>query len=302
MSKIITVFGSTEPQGHSLILSLLKDHKYTIRAVVTRKTSSSDQASKLRDLGVQLFETNLDDRQSIATALEGAYGCFLYTETDFGASNPEEREYQQGENVVDVAMVKKVQHIVFSTLPSVRQAIGISAANCDAKARINDYINERELPRTSVIFPFSYQNLTTVFKPKKLQQHVYGLGIPMLNTSINMFDVNQAGPLLHYIFDNPAQTMNKTFNVVGDKLRVDEIAQIFAKVLKPNEFKDMKMQVEEFRRLPGEGIEDLGNMFEYFARHDLRFNMETTKKMLPNVKNFEQWVVENKTSLYAILN
>lgn len=56
-----------------------------------------------------------------------------------------------------------------------------------------------------------------------------------------MFDINQAGPLLHYIFDNPAQTMNKTFNVVGDKLRVDEIAQIFTKVLKPNEFKDMKV-------------------------------------------------------------
>lgn len=176
MSKIITVFGSTEPQGLSLIHSLLKDPKYTIRAVVLRKAASSDQARKLCDLGVQIFETNLEDRKSIATALEGAYGCFLFTDTDFSASNPEELEYQLGENVVDVAMVKKVQHIIFSTLPSVRQAIGISAANCDAKARINDFINERELPRTSVIFPFSYQNLATVFKPKKLQQHVYGLG------------------------------------------------------------------------------------------------------------------------------
>ncbi|XP_072177121.1 nmrA-like family domain-containing protein 1 [Diadema setosum] len=302
MSKIIAVFGSTDPQGNSLIHALLKDPKYTVRAVVAANKSPSDAEQKLRDLGVEIFKTDLNDRQSIAKALEGAYGCFLWTETDFNAPNPEELEYQQGENVVDVAMVKKVQHLVVSTLPHVRQAIGIAAANCDAKARINDHINERELPRTSVIFPFTYQNLTTAFKPKKLQQHVYGIDIPMLNTPINMFDITQAGAALAYIFNNPAQTMNKTFAIVGDKLRVDEIAQIFTKHLKPNEFKDTKMQVEEFRRYKIPGVEDLANMFEFMARHDLRYNMETTKKMVLNVKTFEDWVVENKTSLYAMLN
>ena len=64
----------------------------------------------------------------------------------------------------------------------------------------------------------------------------------MLNTPINMFDVNQAGAILHYIFNNPSKTMNKTFAIVGDKLRVDEIAHMMTKILKPNEFKDMKVK------------------------------------------------------------
>ena len=175
MSKVIAVFGATEPQGNSLIRSLLKDPNYTVKAVTTKKKSSTEEAQKLRDLGVEVIVCDLMDRQSIATILEGAYGCYLSTDTDFNASDPEELEYQQGENVVDVAMVKKVQHLVFSALPHVRQAIGIAAANCDAKARINDHINDRELPRTSVIFPFSYQNLATAFKPHKLSQHIYGI-------------------------------------------------------------------------------------------------------------------------------
>ena len=78
--------------------------------------------------------------------------------------------------MADVCMAMKVKHIVFNAQSHVSKVIGVKARHYDAKAYINDYMNERELPLTSVILPFAYENFLGEFKPEKYQQHEYTIG------------------------------------------------------------------------------------------------------------------------------
>ena len=60
----------------------------------------------------------------------------------------EEREIQQGKNMIDAAEKASVKHFVWSSLDHT-PAPGVRVAHWESKAIIDDYLKEKGLPRTS---------------------------------------------------------------------------------------------------------------------------------------------------------
>ncbi|XP_002732736.1 nmrA-like family domain-containing protein 1 [Saccoglossus kowalevskii] len=300
MAKVITVFGATGAQGGSVARALLKDTQYKVRAV-TRDINSA-AARTLASAGAEVVKADYSNRDSLVAALQGSYGCFVVTVSNFGVPNYEELEVKQGQNIADACSISKTEHVVFSVKQHVRKVLGIVARHCDAKARIEDYMNDLDLPLTSIMVPFTFESLLSTFKPRKFDFQRYKLDIPMGEVPLDGISVEQLGDCVKSIFDNRTLYLHKTLSITGDKLTVKEYGAILSRHIPPFIFQDAQITNDEFRQCGRLAAEDYGNMFEFFQRVDQRHSMKLTKTLNPNTKSFAQWVIENKQLIMSSLD
>jgi hypothetical protein len=138
LKRLAVVLGATRGQGRSVVDALLQTGQYDIRGV-TRDTSTPD-AHRLRDLGVDVVSADLSDRAALSKAFASAQVIFAVTTMYDGAM---EREVAQGKNVADSASaVEKLEHFVWSTLPSASTVSGgkVPVPHMDGKAQVDEYI------------------------------------------------------------------------------------------------------------------------------------------------------------------
>jgi uncharacterized protein YbjT (DUF2867 family) len=98
-------------QGGSVVRFLLKSKQFRVRGI-TRNTQGV-RAKELSSQGVDIVEASLDNVESLKRAFRGVYGVFGVTNY---WEHGEEREIQQGINMVNAAKEENVQHFVYSTI------------------------------------------------------------------------------------------------------------------------------------------------------------------------------------------
>ena len=117
--RLLTIFGATGKQGGSVIDVVLArpelSAKYALRGITRDPTSSKSQ--QLSSSGVEVVKGDLDDVNSLESALKGSYGVFGVT--DFLASMSKSQEIQQGKNILAACKAADVKHLVWSSLPHV---------------------------------------------------------------------------------------------------------------------------------------------------------------------------------------
>ena len=73
-----------------------------------------------------------------------------------------DREIEQGKAVADVCKKAGVKHVVFSSVDGAKEKIGILCPHMDSKAVVDKYLDEIGVPKTSVRYPFYFENFTNV--------------------------------------------------------------------------------------------------------------------------------------------
>ncbi|KAL9033999.1 MAG: hypothetical protein Q9214_007247 [Letrouitia sp. 1 TL-2023] len=100
--RIIVVIGATGKQGGSVVKSLLADPKaasqFHVKAI-TRDTTK-ESAKALAALGAETISGDLDNKDSLTSAIAGAYGVFAVT--NFWEKFSAEVEEAQGKAIADV--------------------------------------------------------------------------------------------------------------------------------------------------------------------------------------------------------
>ncbi len=109
--KILVVFGATGNQGGSVIKSVLADPKtaseFKIRAIT--RDPSKPSAKALEAQGVECVAADINSKEQIKSAFEGAYAVFAVT--NYWDKMDAELEKTQGKNVADMAMVgRSIEH------------------------------------------------------------------------------------------------------------------------------------------------------------------------------------------------
>src|SRR5258708_1344750 len=122
--KIIVVTGATGAQGGGLVRAILAnpDGEFTARAL-TRDVNSS-KAQELARLGAEVVAADVNDKDSLRKAFEGAYGAFLVT--FFWEHLSPEKEKAEARNLAQAAKSAGVKHVIWSTLEDTRQWIPLS--------------------------------------------------------------------------------------------------------------------------------------------------------------------------------
>ena len=173
MPQTVVVFGATGLIGASVATALL--NYFSVKAV-TRDTSSA-KALGLKSTGLDIVQITDSNPQALDSVLQGAYGCFVMTNTDLSDPNAETAEFKQGQAIAEACRRNGVEHVVYSTQLSVVKAIGLRAKHMDAKAQVESYMKELGLKVTGLIVPCLYENLLeTPFRPRPYQDGTYGLG------------------------------------------------------------------------------------------------------------------------------
>src|SRR4051794_26668502 len=119
--KIITVFGATGAQGGGLAHAILNDpnSEFSVRAVT--RDANSDKAKALAALGAEVVTADIDDKESMQKALQGAYGAYFVT--FFWSHFSAEKETTEAKAMAEAAKAAGLQHAVWSTLEDVRQFV-----------------------------------------------------------------------------------------------------------------------------------------------------------------------------------
>jgi uncharacterized protein YbjT (DUF2867 family) len=304
--KIITIFGATGAQGGGLAHAILSDKnsEFSVRAV-TRDTTS-EKAKKLAEMGAELITADIDDKQSLAKALQGAYGAYFVT--FFWAHFSAERELAEAKSMAEAAKEAGIKHAIWSTLEDTRKWVPLNdnrmptlhgkykVPHFDAKGEAEKFFTDAGVPVTFFRASFYWDNLIYFGSgPKKGPDGKLYLTFPLDDKKMAGIASEDIGKCAYGIFKRGEEFIGKTIGVAGEHLTGQEMAAALTKAL-GQEVIFNNVSPETFRNFGFPGADDLGNMFQFYrdfedvcnSVRDVKFSRELN----PELKTFEQWLSE----------
>ncbi len=309
--KIIAIVGATGAQGKGLIDAILNDKsgEYKVRALT--RNMGSDKAKVLAQRGVEVVDANVDDKNSLVKAFKGAYGA--YCVTFFWEHFSPEKENLHAKNMAEAAKEAGVQHVIWSTLEDTRNWIPLSddrmptlhgkykVPHFDAKGESNVYFEKSGVPYTLLNTSFYWENFIYFgLGPQKGPDGSYAITFPMGDKKLPGIASDDIGKCAFSIFKAGTEYQGKTVSIAGEHLTGKQIASAFSKHL-GIEVKYNDVPASVYRSFGFPGADDMGNMFQFKADFETDFcgarNIEATKKLNPELFDFDTWLEKNKSAL-----
>ena len=305
--KIITVFGATGAQGGGLARAILNDlnSEFSVRAV-TRDTGS-DKAKELANMGAEVVAADIDDKESLKRALEGAYGAYFVT--FFWAHYSPEKEMAEAKNMAEAAKEAGTKHVIWSTLEDVRKWVPLDdnsmptlhgkykVPHFDGKGESDQYFIDAGVPVTFMLASYYWDNLTNFgMGPKRGADGKLTITFPMGDKKMAGIAAGDIGKCAYGIFKKGAELIGKRVGVAGDQLTCTEMANALSKAL-GQEVSYNEITPEQYRGFGFPGADDLGNMFQFYRDFDEVCNsirdVRFSRELNPELQSFEMWLAEN---------
>jgi uncharacterized protein YbjT (DUF2867 family) len=306
-SKIITVFGATGAQGGGVARAILSDKsmEFTVRAVT--RDVNSDKAQELARLGAEVVTANIDDRETVAKTLAGAYGAYFVT--FYWAHFSPEKELEEAKKMAEAAKEAGLQHVIWSTLEDTRKWVPIEddsmptlmgkykVPHFDAKGEADQFFIDFGVPTTFLRASFYWDNFIHFGSgPKRGEDGILYLALPLGDKKMAGIAAEDIGKCAYGIFKKGKELLGKTIGVAGEHLTGQEMANALSNAL-GKEVRFNNISPESYRKLGFPGSDDLGNMFQFYRDFDevcnsVR-NVEFSKQLNPELKSFKMWLDEN---------
>ncbi len=215
----VLVVGATGNQGGSTARYLLRQG-WSVRALV--RDPDTEKARVLAGLGARLVVGDLEDADSLRTALRGAYGVFsVQTPLSVGGPPAEER---QGILLADVAAGIGVGHYVHSSVGGAENPAGVHWR--ESKLRIEERVREHGLPATFIRPTYFMDNLSQYPPLLEDGELVYRRAL-LPGRRLQMIDSADIGFFVAEAFADPDTSIGARLEIAGDDLTGDEIAAAF---------------------------------------------------------------------------
>jgi len=309
--KIIAIVGGTGAQGGGLVRAILNDKEGGFKVRAITRNANSDKAKELEKMGAEVVEADVDNKESLVKAFEGAYGAFCVT--FFWEHFSPEKEKQHAKNMAEAAKEAGVQHVIWSTLEDTRKHISIDddrmptlmgiykVPHFDAKGESNMYFKNSGVPYTLLYTSFYWDNFIYFgLGPQKGPDGKLALTMPMKDKKLPGIAAEDIGKTALGVFKAGDNYKNKSLGIVGEKLTVNEMANGFAEILETEvAYNDVPASV--FRSFDFPGADDLGNMFQFNAEFEKEFcdarDIDETRQLNPELLTFKEWLQKNEDKI-----
>jgi uncharacterized protein YbjT (DUF2867 family) len=272
--KIVLITGVTGQQGGALARAL-SGKGFKLRGL-TRKPDG-DGAKKLKELGVDVVQGDLDDVGSLKSVLQGVWGVFGVQNTwEAGV----EREEEQGKRLARLAREASVSHFVYASVGSADEQTGIP--HFDNKARVEDVVRELKFASHVILRPvFFMQNVTGAWF---LQGDKLTVGLKP-DTKVQMVAVEDIGKISAQAFIRSDALNRREIDLAGDNLSMTEVARaLSAKLGKNIEF--VSLPIEAVRK----NSEDTALMLEWFEKTGYSADIAALDAEFGHMLRFDEWV------------
>ncbi|KAI4099233.1 MAG: hypothetical protein L6R37_006035 [Teloschistes peruensis] len=230
--KLVVVFGATGNQGGSVIKSIQGDprtaQEFKIRGI-TRDTSKPN-AKALEGKGVETVAADINNKDQIKAALQGAYAVFAVT--NYWEKMDAQLEEQQGKDIADLSKEAGVQHLIWSSLLNVNHLTNGKFPNVehfDSKAAVEQYIRDIGVPATFFMPGFFMSNFEGFIRKSPDNDNAYILALPMPDdTPIPMFDAgDDTGKFVKGILTHREKVLGKRVLAATDYETPEQIMETF---------------------------------------------------------------------------
>lgn len=310
-SKIIAVVGGTGAQGKGLVNAILNDKDGGFKARVITRNANSDKAKELANLGAEVVEADVEDKASLVNAFKGAYGA--YCVTFFWEHFSPEKENLHARNMAEAASEAGVKHVIWSTLEDSRKFIPLiddrmptlqgkyKVPHFDAKGESNIYFEKSGIPYTLLKTSFYWENFIYFgLGPQKGPDGKLAITFPMGDKKLPGISSEDIGKCAYSIFKSGAEFQGKTVSIAGEHLTGAQMAEAFTKNL-GTEVKYNDVPASVYRNFGFPGADDMANMFQFKADFETEYcgarDINATKKLNPELLNFDSWLEKNKKAI-----
>ena len=250
--ETVLVVGSTGTQGGTVARNL-QERDFDVQALT--RDATSGEAHELTELGAEVVEGDIGEKNSVEPLIEECDGVFLMT--NFWEHGYED-EVEQGTNVVELVDDHGVEHLVFSSVGGAERDTGIP--HFDSKFEIEELIEERDLPATIVRPVFFAQNLEG-FR-ESIEDGTLAMGLEP-REPLQVLDVEDLGAFVGEVFDDPDRYRGEAYELASDELTLRAMAVRFADALGTPVLAQHR-SIEEVEESQGE---EYAVMFEWFNDH-----------------------------------
>jgi uncharacterized protein YbjT (DUF2867 family) len=220
--KSILVVGATGNQGGATASELLAQG-WKVRALV--RDPGKPEARDLERQGATLVRGDMDDEESLRSAMAGVYGVFSVQALAYEPATLA-AEVRQGKAVADAAKASGAEHFVYSSVGGAERRTGID--HFESKAEIERYALSLGLP-------------ATILRPDKPMQLI-------ASDDIGFFAATA--------FNNPQEYIGRQIELAGDKVTFPEVAKIYERVTGvPTRFEALPIEERMFEWFAEEGYE-----------------------------------------------
>ncbi|MBP6771643.1 MAG: NmrA/HSCARG family protein [Gemmatimonadaceae bacterium] len=309
--KIIAVFGATGAQGGGLARAIAADAQGAFAARAITRKPDSDAAKALTALGIEVVAADADQPDTLAAALEGAYGAFCVT--NFWEHFSAEREGAQATAMARATKAAGVQHVVWSTLEDTRKWVPLDdnrlptlngqykVPHFDAKGAVDHVFANEGAPTTYLLAAFYWDNFVHFgMGPRAGEQGDLVLAMPLGGAKLPGIAAGDIGACAYGIFKEGVSTVGARIGIAGESLSGADVAAKMGKALgRPVSFVDVPFDV--YRGLGFPGAEDLGNMFEFQAMLGDEFQKARdavrARHLYPSLQDFDAWLSANASRI-----
>ncbi|AEO66450.1 fc10bd08-5de6-46f2-81e3-354333392e8f [Thermothielavioides terrestris] len=306
MSQLLVVLGATGQQGGSVANFVLSDPalsaRYKVRGVT--RDPSKPAAEALKAKGAEVVEGDLDNPESLKTALAGADTVFITTRTIYD-DQTKEREVRQGKAAADAAVAGGAKYIIYSTEVHCEVISNgkYRVAAYDSRAEVEAYI--RSLPVKSAFFaPGSFmQNFAGAMGPRPVadQPGVYAISsiLPGDAPAPWIDAAADTGKFVGAILADPDRFAGQTLWAASEVLSYNQVAaKISAATGKTVNY--VALPEATFRAyLPPAMQEPLVGMFNFIAEYgyygpESERKVKETLALVPyKLTSFDEWIAAN---------
>ncbi len=301
--KIIAVAGATGAQGGGLVRAIQNDKSGGFVARALTRDVNSPKAKALERMGAEVVSANVDDRDSLKEAFQGAYGAFCVT--FFWEHLSPEKENAHAKALAGAARSAGVQHVIWSTLEDTRRFVPVADARMptlmgrykvphfDAKGEADQFF--KGLPVTNLLTTFYWDNLIGM-GPKKGPDGTLVFTLPIADKTIAGIVAEDIGKCAYGIFKRGQEFVGKTIGIAGELLTGKQIAAALAAAL-GREIRYSPVTPEMFRGVGFPGAADLGNMFQFYAEFESHFaetrDIALARSLNPSLQTLAEWLAAN---------
>jgi uncharacterized protein YbjT (DUF2867 family) len=280
-SKIL-VTGATGNQGGVVVRSLVKNG-FEVKALT--RTASSPEATRLKNLNVEIVQGDLNKPEGFADQLRDVNGIFSVQTF----ANGTDKEIKQGIALANLAKSLGMEFFLYSSVLGADLHTGIPI--WESKFTIENHIRQLGLP-FCILRPASFfENFQIPAVKKRILKGK--LGSPIDRNILQPFlSVQDIGMVSSAIFQSPEKFMGKTISLIAAEMNLDEIAAIFSEVL-GKEIKYQQLPLFLTRLIMGK---NLYKMFDWLNKNKGRPFWAKGKynEDLPHLMDFRQWIATVK--------
>ena len=283
-NDFILVTGATGQQGGATARHLLA-RGFRVRALV--RDASSPAAKRLNQAGVELAIGDMDDRESLDTAMHGAYGVFSVQRALIPPVFAE-NELQRGMNVADASRTAGIQHMVYASVGSADRKTGIP--HWEIKWQIEQHIRELDLSYT-VLRPTMFMENHADSTWGVTGDHALLRTIPS-NAKVQLIALSDIGAFAALAFANPAQYLGKAIELAGDELTRDQIITAISRAIgRTLPVATAPQKVAAKSSFGAEGVEGPISFCGWQA------DIPTLRALYPPLMNFDTWLTQGGAAM-----